>query len=377
MIIFERNIKNRSMLETKFKRAAGLARTAWRGICRSCRTPSALGARLMLALASSAALAPGASIAAPPAVRQIDIADYRSYLADDHPVRQGMLKFAQLVEARSAGTLHVTARTDALPGSPAKQIAALRSGTDGAPALMLVATTGLAGVVQEFELLDLPFLLRDEREADALLDGDFGNALLAHLAPTGLVGLAWWENGFRQITTSGAPIRQADDMRGRNFRVIGEPVFIDTLRAMGARPQALPFGELYAALKSQRVDAQDNFYAQILAGRLYEVQSSLTVSNHSYSPLVLVANAAFWQGLTSEQQRVLQPAASEAGQFQRQATRAEARLARATLAQHGLQINQLAPAERQKLEEMTAPVRSSYFARHEQGLWRLYQERAH
>ena len=211
-----------------------------------------------------------------------------------------------------------------------------------------------------------------------MLDGAFGNALLARLAPTGLVGPGLVGKRLSPDDHLGRAHSPAPTIcSGRNFRVIGEPVFIDTLRAMGAHPQSLPFGELYAALKSKRVDAQDNFYAQILAGRLYEVQSSLTVTNHSYSALVLVANAAFWQGLTPEQQRVLQTAASEAGQFQRQATRAEARQARATLAQHGLQVNELAPAERKKLQEMTAPVRSSYFARHKQALWRLYQERAH
>jgi tripartite ATP-independent transporter DctP family solute receptor len=306
-------------------------------------------------------------------VRQIDIADYRPYLPDDHPVRQGMRKFAELVHARSEGSLHITVRPDAMAGSPGKQIAALQAGEAGAPALMLVAATGIAAVSRAFELLDLPFLVRNEKQVDALLDGAFGHVLLARMASSGLVGLAWWENGFRQITTSGPPIRHAEDLRGLNFRVIGEPVFVETLRAMGANPVPLPFGELYAALKSRRIDAQDNFPSQILAGRLYEVQSSLSVSNHSYSALVLVANAAMWDQLTSPQRHVLQVAAIDAGRFQRQAVRAEARRARARLASEGMLVNEVEAAELTKLHDLTEPVRNRYFGNQHDDLRQIYE----
>ncbi|PUA20435.1 DctP family TRAP transporter solute-binding subunit [Glaciimonas sp. PCH181] len=355
------------MLETIFKCAADMARHV------SCRTFIEPLARLVLPLLGVVVMGTGTTAAAQSPVRQLDIADYRGYLAEDHPVRQGMRKFAQLVDAGSAGNLHVNLRAGALPGTPAKQIAALQAGKTGAPALMLVASTGLSVVAKEFELLDLPFLVRDEQQADALLDGAFGNALLARMAPTGLVGLAWWENGFRQITTSSGPIRRAEDLHGLNFRVIGEPVFVDTARVMGTNPVPLPFNELYEALKSRRVDAQDNFTSQILAGRLYEVQSSLSLTNHSYSPLVLVANAAFWKSLSTAQQRVLQTAAIEAGHFQRQVVRYEARAALVALAQHGLAINQLDESELKKLNDLTESVREQYFGRYKGDLRQLYQ----
>jgi tripartite ATP-independent transporter DctP family solute receptor len=306
-------------------------------------------------------------------VRQLDIADYRAYLADDHPVRQGMRKFAELAAASSAGSLRVTVRTSALPGSAAQQIATLQAGATDAPALMLVASTGLAPQVKAFGLLDLPFLVRDKREADALLDGPFGQALLARLAPSGLVGLAWWENGFRQITTSGEPVRRVEDLRGLNLRVIGEPVFAETVRAMGANPVPLPFPELHAALKSGRVDGQDNFMSQILAGRLHEVQSSLSLTNHSYSALVLVANARFWSTLSAAQQNLLLAAATEAGRAQREAARAEASAAGAALAAQGLLVHEVSSREIGKLRALTAPLRERYFADNPDYLRQLYQ----
>lgn len=356
------------MLGTLSKRVAGAARAAPR--------PPAFLTRFVFPLLGAWLLAAGPAPAAEPPVRELDIADYRAYLPEDHPARQGMRRFAQLVQAESGGTLRVRVRADALPGSPAKQLAALSAGVAGAPALMLVAGTGLAGLAKEFELLDLPFLVRDEQQADALLDGPFGAALLARLAPAGLVGLGWWENGFRQITSSGAPIRRAEDLRGLKLRVIGEPVFLDTARAMGADPVPLPFGELYEALKARRVDAQDNFTSQILVGRLHEVQSALTLTNHSYSALVLVANAAAWNSLSPQQQRSVQAAAAEAGQFQRRVAREDARRARAQLEQLGMAVGTLAPPAVEQLRAQTAPMRLRYFSRYQDTLWRLYQQQA-
>jgi tripartite ATP-independent transporter DctP family solute receptor len=318
-------------------------------------------------------------LALQPAVAQesdavrLEIADYRAYLSDTHPVRQGMRKFAELVRAKGGGKLQVNVRTDALPGSPAEQIDALQKGGPGVPAMMLVASTGLVKLRAEFAVLDLPFLVRDQREADFLLDGAFGNALLERLASTNLVGLSWWENGFRQVTTSGPAIVRAEDFRDVQFRVIAEPVFVDTFRAIGANPVPLPFAGLYEALKAKSVQAQDNFCPQILAGRLYEVQSSLSMTNHSYSPLVLVANADVWRRLTPGQRRVLQEAAIDAGRFQREANRQDEAAVRARLVAAGMRIHTLPAVELEKMESLTRPVRAQYFEKADAGLLKLYQ----
>lgn len=357
------------MLETIFKREAAPARTASR---------AGWSASLHLLLRRCAGLiccvlAPLAVQAAEPAVRELDIADYRAYLSDDHPARQGMRQFAKLVAATSAGSLHITPRTDALPGSPAQQLAALQAGAPQAPALMLVAATGLAPLVPAFSLLDLPFLLRDAAQADAVLDGGFGSTLLEQLAPHGLVGLAWWENGFRQITSARGPIRRVEDLHDLNFRVIGEPVFIDTVKALGAKPLPLPFGELYAALAAGRVDAEDNFTSQILAGRLYQVQTALSITNHSYSPLLLVANGALWNSLNADQQRLLQAAALAAGKAQRRIARAQDHAALGQLAQLGMLVEPTPAPELKKMRALTAPLRAQAFARHPEALRQLYQ----
>lgn len=358
------------MLETLFKRAAGRQAPARRRSRHACGLRAA---RRLIAAGVLAALSAAPASADPAhAPRELAIADYRSYLADGHPVRQGMRKFAELVRVGSGGSLRIEPRTDALPGSPAQQIAALRAGAADAPALMLVAGTGLAAQDRAFALLDLPYLVRDERQADVLLDGPFGDALLARVGG-GLVGLGWWENGFRQITSAAGPIRRAEDLRGLKLRVIGEPVFVETAQAMGATAVPLPFGELHAALKDGRAEAQDNFLSQILAGRLHEVQSALAITNHSYSPLVLVANARAWDALTAQQQRLLREAAVQAGRFQRTLVRAEAHAARAELRAHGMAVTELDPVESRKLQALTASLRERYFRPHADTLLPLYR----
>lgn len=357
------------MLGTHFKRAA----TAARALAQ--RAGRLLGAAALSALLAAPAAA-AAEEGAPAPVRELAIADYRDYLPDDHPVRQGMRHFAQQVGSAAGGALRVTVRSDAVSGTPAQQIAALRAGAPGTPDLMLVAATGLAPLAPGFGLLDLPYLVRDEAEADALLDGPFGDALLAQAPSAGLVALSWWENGFRQITSAGAPIQRADELRGLRMRVIDEPVFIESARAMGAEPVPLAYPELHAALRSGRVTAQENFISQILAGGLHELQSSLTLTNHSYGALVLVAKPAAWRSLTPAQQAIVAAAAREAARVQRRAVREQSRHAQARLARQGIAVHVLDPAERERLRDLTAPLRSSRFGQHSPALWTLYRQHA-
>lgn len=357
------------MLGTHFKRAATVARALAR---RAGRLLGAAALSVLLAAPAAAAAEQGA----PAPVRELAIADYRDYLPQDHPVRHGMRHFAQQVASASGGALRVAVRSDTVPGTPAQQLAALQAGAPGTPDLMLVAATGLAPLAPDFALLDLPYLVRDEADADALLDGPFGDALLAQAPNAGLVALAWWENGFRQITSAGAPIRQASALRGLRMRVIDAPVFIETARAMGAEPVPLDYPELRDALRSGRVAAQENFVSQILAGGLHELQSSLTLTDHSYGALVLVANPAAWRSLDPAQQAIVAAGAREAARVQRRAAREQARQAQARLARQGIAVHVLDSAERERLRNLTAALRSSRFGQHSPALWTLYREHA-
>ncbi|MGF6878470.1 DctP family TRAP transporter solute-binding subunit [Paraburkholderia sp. MM5477-R1] len=294
-------------------------------------------------------------------LQTLTIMEYRSPLNSDQPTVRGMIRFAELVNEESNGRLAVTVSRATVPGSPEDQIKALQKGGPGAPDMMLLVTPALRHLEREFEIMDLPFVVNSDRQAHELLDGPFGRELLSRLQGHGLTGLAWWENGFRQITTSGQPFKHADDLTDRPVRVIPEPAFVETFKALGAKVVGLPYPDLYPALKSGRVEAEDNFYSQILVGHLYDVQSSVTVTNHSYSAIAVVANSAIWQRLSVGDRNVLQHAAVEAGRYERDLVREQAEADRATLAHHGMIVQSLSPKEIARMESMTEPVREQFF----------------
>lgn len=326
-------------------------------------------------LAVPLALLLGAGCAQLPASEpvRIEVADYRAYLADDHPVRQGMRQFAQQVQAQSAGTLQVQVRSDAVPGAPAAQLQRFREGAERAPQLMLFAGTGLVALHPEMRFLDLPFVLRDAQHADAQLSGPFGQALLERLKGRGLVGLALWENGFRHVTSSAAPLRTVQDFEGLKFRVVPDPVLENTFKAVGAKTVPLPFSGLHQALADKTLQAQDNFLPQIWAGQLHAVQPYLSLTHHSYGVLVMAANEAFWDQLSPAQKEVVRQAARDAGIFQREAARKADKHVLQSIRAQGVVVNEMPAQEILKWRERTEPLRSKFKKSMEPELLGKYQ----
>src|SRR6185369_12682232 len=186
-----------------------------------------------------------------------------------HPIVMGMEKFAQLVETKSGGKLKVNVFPGGALGSDQANVAALQGGT----LEMAAMNSGIfASVVKDFEVYDFPFLFGNPKEADAVVDGPFGQSLHKKLEDRGLVGLAYYELGFRQLTNSKRPIARVEDIAGLKLRVIPNPINIDWVSALGANPTPLPFPELYAALEQGAVDGQENPVATIQGAKLNEVQ---------------------------------------------------------------------------------------------------------
>jgi tripartite ATP-independent transporter DctP family solute receptor len=286
-----------------------------------------------------------------------------------HPISQGAIKFGELLAAKSGGKLKSKEYGASVLGSEAQQISAMQGGIQE---MMTPATTALAGLVKEFGLIDFPFTISNEKQADALLDGALGKALLAKLPEKGLIGLAFWENGFRQMTNNRRPIEKAEDVKGLKIRVQGNPVFIDTFKAIGTNPVPMAFAELYGALESRAVDAQENPFANILASKLYEVQKFASVSNHAYSTVIVLVSKKLWDKLSPAEQTMLRDAAVEAGRYERGVSREFARKARLDLEQKGMKINDVPAAELAKLREAVKPTLSSLTTQYDPALVKLY-----
>jgi tripartite ATP-independent transporter DctP family solute receptor len=279
--------------------------------------------------------------------------------AAGHPIVQGMEKFAQIVEAKSGGKMKVNVFPGGALGSDQANVSALQGGT----LEMASMNSGIfASIVKDFAIYDFPFLFGNAKEADAVVDGPFGTGLHKKLEEKGLVGLTYYELGFRQLTNSKRPVAKVEDIAGLKLRVIPNPINVDWVTALGANPTPLPFPELYAALEQKAVDGQENPVATIRGAKLYEVQKFMTLTNHQYNPQSVVISKRFWDSLSADERKVLQDAAVESAKYEREQSRSQAASILEELKKNGMQVTELPAAEVAKLREKMKPVIAKHSA---------------
>jgi TRAP-type transport system periplasmic protein len=288
----------------------------------------------------------------------------------DHPISAGVKKFAELVAAKSGGKHSVREFPSNQLGTEMQQQSALQGGVQEMTA---PAPTSLAGIVKEFGLLDFPFIVSNAQQADALTDGPVGQALFAKLPEKGLVGLAFWDLGFRNVTNSKRPIMKAEDLEGIKLRVIPNPVFLETFKTFKANPVPMSFSELYSALDTKAVDGQENPYAVILSNKFFEVQKFLSATNHVYTANTILMSKKFWDRLSPAEQKLLREAALEARDYQRQVSRAAAQKAVAELRAKGMQVNELPPAELSRMRQMVKPIHDKFMSEYDQALVKTFR----
>jgi TRAP-type transport system periplasmic protein len=214
----------------------------------------------------------------------------------------------------------------------------------------------LAGNVKEMAVLDFPYLLNSGAEADALLDGPIGKKLMDKLPEKGLVGLTFFDLGFREMHTAKKPIAKADDLKGLKMRVIPTPVYVDFMNSTGASAVPMPFTETYTALEQGSIDGMTNPLLNILDGKYNEVSKHLAMTNHMYSPQIVIVSKKTWDKLSPASQKILRDSAVEATAFQRKVARDEAAKVLGELKKAGMTVNELPPAETAKLKAAAQPV---------------------
>jgi TRAP-type transport system periplasmic protein len=277
---------------------------------------------------------------------------------EDHPVGQGVNKFVELVKAKSGGKFVITPFSGGKLGSEPQMQSSLQGGILD---LMIGPTSNLVGAVKEFGIYDLPFFYANFQEVDAVMDGRVGKTLFSKLEPINMVGLAYWDNGFRHMTNAKRQITKADDIKGLKIRTIPNPVFLGTFKALGANPVGMPFTELYNALESKAVDAQETPVGLIYSSKFYEVQKHLTLTGHIYTPYVILASAKWFNGLSEADRKIVLEAAQEAAVFQRKLSRDGANsITQKLQKEHGMDVVTLPPAEMAKIRELAKPVQEQF-----------------
>lgn len=278
-------------------------------------------------------------------------------LNDSHPQYLGLLKFKEIVEEKSNGEITVETYHSGQLGDDRTMTEALQLGSQE---VTVPSTAPLANFVPEYNVFDFPFLFPSEEVADKVLDGEVGQKFLEKLESQNLVGLAYWENGFRDVTNSKHAIATAADFKGLKLRTMENELHLEAFRALGANPTPMAFTELFTAMQQKTVDGQENPLATIYLQKYYEVQSHVSNTHHVYSPFVFLMSKSFFDGLTEEQQTIVKEAAIESGVYQRQLNREANEKYLADLQEAGITYTEITPEAREEMVKLVQPAIEKY-----------------
>lgn len=271
----------------------------------------------------------------------------------DHPVGNGVEAMNNCVGEKSGGKMKLTAFWGGALGGDLQATQALRSGTQE---MVVTSSSPLVGILPALGVFDLPFLFANEKEADAILDGEFGAYISDMLPGLGLINLAYWENGFRNLTNSKRPVEKWEDLEGMKVRVMQNNIFLDTFANMGANATPMAFGEVFSALETKAIDAQENPFVTIDTSKFYEVQEYLSVTRHAYTPFMVLYSKPLWDQLSADEQAALKECAAVGRDAQRAASRELSNKSLENVKAAGMKVNDVSAEEQARMVEKAQSV---------------------
>lgn len=271
----------------------------------------------------------------------------------DHPVGNGLKAVDECLQQKSNGQMKITAFWGGALGGDLQATQALRSGVQEA---VISSSSPLVGLVPALGVFDLPFLFATDKEADAVMDGEFGEMLNTKLTEAGLVNLAYWENGFRNLTNSVRPVTKWEDVSGLKVRVMQNNIFLDTFQNLGANATPMAFGEIFSGLETKAIDAQENPYVTIDTSKFYEVQKYVTETKHAYTPFLFLFSKAIFDTYSPEEQAALKKCAVVGRDVERKVIRELNAKSLEKIKAAGIEANVLSPEEQARIREKSLVV---------------------
>lgn len=272
---------------------------------------------------------------------------------DSHPRSGAMKRFAAEVEKATGGKVKVEVYGNAVLGSEEKMLLAAQAGTVD---LYMGALSPMAARKKELQIFDFPFLFGTDAEVAYVLDGPVGRKVLDSLNDMNLHGLVWAGGAFRNMSNSKRPLNSMADMKGLKVRVMQSPMALASFNAMGMNAVPMAFTEVYTALETKALDGYEHPVVDMYANKMYEVQKYLTITNHVYTPVALVASKKFWDSLTPDQQKAIQKVAEDVRTYQRAEELKEASKVVDELKAKGMAATVMPPAELDKIRTTVQPV---------------------
>jgi len=260
-------------------------------------------------------LCASAALAADPIVIK-----FSHVVAADTPKGKAAERFAQLAKEKTNGRVEVTVYPNSTLYKDKEEMEALQLGSVQmlAPSLAKFGPLG----VKEFEVFDLPYLFDNYDQLHKVTEGPVGKALLDKLADKQVLGLAYWDNGFK-VMSANKPLKEVKDFRGQKMRIQSSKVLEAQMRALGASPQVMAFSEVYQALQTGVVDGTENPPSNLYTQKMHEVQKFVTLSDHGYLGYAVIVNKAFWEGLPADVRTALEAAMAEATTYANEIARQE------------------------------------------------------
>ncbi|MFP4198402.1 MAG: TRAP transporter substrate-binding protein [Halanaerobium sp.] len=260
--------------------------------------------------------------------------------------------FKELVEDRTDGDIEVELYHSSQLGDDREMMEALQMGTQE---MTCPSTAPIASFVNGFKVFDLPFLFPTNEAADYVLDGPVGQDLLDQLEDEDIIGLAYWENGYRQLTNSKRAVESPEDVEGLKIRTMENPMHLAAWEEMGANPTPMAFGELFSAMQQGVVDGQENPWGTIYLQNFFEVQDYATDTGHVYSPFVLMISKQFYDKLPEDYQEIVKEAAVEAKDHNRETNR-EMNAEYLDDLKEEMEVTELTEEQRAEFQEAVQPV---------------------
>lgn len=274
-------------------------------------------------------------------------------LPGSHPWGQSADEFKRIVEEESNGEIRVDIHNGGSLGSSGYEIL---EGTGLGTIDIGIASTPISQVLPEFEILSLPYLFKSREDAWEVLDGETGAKISKGLEEEKLMHLAYWEDGYRQVTNNERQIHSPEDFDGLRIRVPESTLRMDTFKTLGSNPLPMSFSEVFTALQQGTIDGQENPLSVIENSSFYDVQDYLTITNHVYSPASLFMNIDVWNDLSNEHQRIILKAAEEGRDLNRKLNAEEDELLINKLEERGMDVYELSEEEMEEFQNKTLPV---------------------
>lgn len=282
------------------------------------------------------------------------IIKFSHVVAENTPKGLAAEYFARLVKAKTNERVEIQVFPNGILYTDKNEVEALRRGD---VQMIAPASSNLAELFPTWQAIDLPFAFPSQEALNKAFGGPIGSALFQSLEYKNMKGLAFWMNGFKQMTSSQKPLIVPDDFKNQTFRILPSPVIDAQFKQMGARTLTAPFNEVFRLLEQRKVDGQENTISNIFSKRLYKVQQYMTISNHGYLGYAVIMNKSFWDRLPADIQQKIAEAMDEATEWaNRQSLAINEKQLQAIEKEGGIEIHYLTAQERRKWVAVLNPV---------------------